>query len=166
MRKAVGVYVAFAIDKGANYWSSLCAWHQTRDGIVSTFGRQALPMVWDYTEANPLSSSSGNVLLGVEQAAKMIALLGAGTCGLASQEDAATQSTSVDKVVSTDPPYYDNIPYADLSDFFYVWLRRSASIRFSPAYSLHSLSPSPKNWSLLPTARMVRLVPRPFSSTE
>ena len=133
--EAVGVYVAFAIDKGANYWSSLCAWHQTRDGIVSTFGRQALPMVWDYTEANPLSSSSGNVLLGVEQAAKMIALLGAGTCGLASQEDAATQSTSVDKVVSTDPPYYDNIPYADLSDFFYVWLRRSLNPVFPSLFA-------------------------------
>ncbi len=133
--EAVGVYVAFAIDKGANYWSSLCAWHQTRDGIVSTFGRQALPMVWDYTEANPLSSSSGNVLLGVEQAAKMIALLGAGACGLVSQEDAATQSTSVDKVVSTDPPYYDNIPYADLSDFFYVWLRRSLNPVFPSLFA-------------------------------
>ena len=123
--EAVGVYLAFAIDKGANYWSSLCAWHQTRDGIVSTFGRQALPMVWDYTEANPFSDSSGNVLLGVQQAAKMIALLGAGTSGSASQMDAATQSISTDRVVSTDPPYYDNIGYADLSDFFYVWLRRS-----------------------------------------
>ncbi|MDE2706218.1 MAG: DUF1156 domain-containing protein, partial [Gemmatimonadota bacterium] len=50
--EAVGVYLAFAIDKGANYWSSICAWHQTRDGIVSTFGRQALPMVWDYTEGH------------------------------------------------------------------------------------------------------------------
>ena len=122
--EAVGVYLGFGIDKGANYWSSLCAWHQTRDGIVSTFGRQSLPMIWDYTEANPLSNSSGNILLGVEQAAKMIALLGAGTRGSASQKDAATQSISVDKVVSTDPPYYDNIAYADLSDFFYVWLRR------------------------------------------
>ena len=123
--EAVGVYLAFAIDKGANYWSSLCAWHQTRDGIVSTFGRQALPMVWDYAEANPLSGSSGNVLLGVEQAAKMIALLGADARGSVSQKDAATQSISVAKVVSSDPPYYDNIAYADLSDFFYVWLRRA-----------------------------------------
>ena len=123
--EAIGMYLAFAIDKGANYWSSLCAWHQTRDGIVSTFGRQALPMVWDYAEANPLSSSSGNVLLGVEQAAKMIALLGADARGSVSQKDAATQSISMAKVVSTDPPYYNNIAYADLSDFFYVWLRRA-----------------------------------------
>ena len=123
--EAVGVYLAFAIDKGANYWSSICAWHTGAAKLVSTFGRQAMPMVWDYTEANPLSSSSGNILLGVEQAAKMIALLGVGTGGSATQMDAATQSISLAKVVSTDPPYYDNIAYADLSDFFYVWLRRA-----------------------------------------
>jgi putative DNA methylase len=123
--EAVGVYLAFALDKGANYWSSLCAWHQTRPGVVSTFGRQAVPMVWDFAEANPISDSSGNFLLGVEQASKMLEALGVGAAGLSSQDDAATQSSSIDKLVSTDPPYYDNIGYADLSDFFYVWLRRS-----------------------------------------
>jgi putative DNA methylase len=123
--EAVAVYLAFAVDKGANYWSSLCAWHQTRYGVVSTFGRQALPMVWDFAEANPISDSSGNILLGIEQASKMLEALGAGERGLAAQADASVQSTSADKIVSTDPPYYDNIGYADLSDFFYVWLRRS-----------------------------------------
>jgi putative DNA methylase len=122
---AVGMYLAFAVDKGANYWSSLCAWHQTRDGIVSTFGRQTLPIVWDYAEANPFSDSSGNVLLGVEQASKMLQVLGGGLPGSALQADAGNQAVSDKKVVSTDPPYYDNIGYADLSDFFYVWLRRS-----------------------------------------
>src|SRR3990167_7682860 len=101
---AVGMYLAFAVDKGANYWSSLCAWHQTRYGVVSTFGRQALPMVWDFAEANPISDSSGNILLGVEQASKMLEALGAGARGLASQADAAAPSTSADKIVSTDPP--------------------------------------------------------------
>ncbi len=120
---AVIVYLAFAVDKGANYWSSVCAWHQTRDGIVSTFGRQAIPMVWDYAEANPLSNSSGNILLGIEQASKMVQALGMGGPGSALQANAANQSTSINKVVSTDPPYFDNVPYADLSDFFYVWLR-------------------------------------------
>jgi putative DNA methylase len=99
---AVGVYLAFAVDKGANYWSSLCAWHQTRYGVVSTFGRQALPMVWDFAEANPISGSSGNILLGVEQASKMLEALGAGARGSASQADATVQSTSADKLVSTD----------------------------------------------------------------
>lgn len=123
--ETVGTYLAFAIDKGANYWSSVCAWHQTRDGIVSTFGRQAIPMIWDYAEANPFSDSSGNVLLGIEQASKMIEALGIGPVGNVLQADAANQSISINKVVSTDPPYYDNVPYADLSDFFYVWLRQS-----------------------------------------
>lgn len=132
---AVAVYLAFAVDKGANYWSSLCAWHQTRDGIVSTFGRQTVPIVWDYAEANPLSGSSGNVMLGVEQASRMLHALGMGLAGSASQADAASQSTSADKVVSTDPPYYDNIGYADLSDFFYVWLRRSLKSVFPDLFS-------------------------------
>ncbi|MBW7656584.1 DUF1156 domain-containing protein [Hydrogenophilus thermoluteolus] len=123
--QAVGVYLAFAVDKGANYWSSLCAWHQTRYGVVSTFSRQALPMVWDFAEANPISGSSGNILLGVEQASKMVENLGVGARGSASQADAAVQSIGAGKLISTDPPYYDNIGYADLSDFFYVWLRRS-----------------------------------------
>jgi putative DNA methylase len=123
--EAVGVYLAFAMDKGANYWSTLCAWHQTRYGIVSTFGRQVLPMVWDFAEANPISDSSGNILLGAEQASKMLEALGFGARGTASLGDAAIQTTSADKLVSTDPPYYDNIGYADLSDFFYVWLRPS-----------------------------------------
>jgi putative DNA methylase len=122
---AVGVYLAFAVDKGANYWSAVCAWHQSRDNIVSTFGRQAIPMVWDYAEANPLSDSSGNIMLGIKQASEMIQALGVGVIGTASQSDAASQSISLNKVVSTDPPYFDNVPYADLSDFFYVWLRRS-----------------------------------------
>jgi putative DNA methylase len=85
---AVVAYLAFAVDKGANYWSSLCAWHQTRDGIVSTFGRQTIPIVWDYAEANPLSGSSGNILLGVEQASRMLQSLGLGLPGLAFQADA------------------------------------------------------------------------------
>ncbi len=128
--QAVALYLAFAVDKGANYWSTLCAWHQTRPGIVSTFGRQALPMVWDYAEANPFSSSSGNALVGVKQTAKMIEGLGIGLSGAGSQADAATQSVGFDMVISTDPPYYDNIGYADLSDFFYVWLKRSQRSTF------------------------------------
>ncbi|MBE2260825.1 MAG: DUF1156 domain-containing protein, partial [Rhodobacteraceae bacterium] len=132
---ALGTYLAFAVDKGANYWSSLCAWHQTRDGIVSTFGRQTVPIVWDYAEANPFSDSSGNFMLGVEQASRMLQALGVGLPGTALQADAGTQVTSIDKVVSTDPPYYDNIGYADLSDFFYVWLRRSLKPAFPDLFA-------------------------------
>ena len=123
--EAVGVYLAFAVDKGANYWSTICTWHQTRHGIVSTFGRQAIPMVWDFAEANPFSDSSGNLQLGVEQATKMLQNLGVGTLGSSVQAEATSQTASVGKIVSTDPPYFGNIVYSDLSDFFYVWLRRS-----------------------------------------
>ena len=70
-------------------------------------------MVLDYAEGNPFSASSGNILLGVEQASEMIRALGIGFHGSASQADAANQSISTSKVVSTDPPYYDNIGYAD-----------------------------------------------------
>ncbi len=132
---AVAVYLAFAVDKGANYWSSLCAWHQTRDGIVSTFGRQALPMVWDYAEANPISDSSGNFLLGIKQACQMLEGLGNHSSGLSLQYDASSQEISSDRIVSTDPPYYDNIGYADLSDFFYVWMRRMLRPIFKDIFS-------------------------------
>ena len=123
--EAVGVYLAFAVDKGANYWSSLCSWHGGRDTVTSTFGRQALPMVWDYAEANPFSGSSGKFLAGIDQANRQIQTAPTRPKGVAHQADAAVQTISVDKIVSTDPPYYDNIGYADLSDFFYVWMRRS-----------------------------------------
>jgi putative DNA methylase len=122
---AVSVYLSFAVDKGANYWSSLCAWHNGAEKMVSTFGRQVLPMIWDYTEANPLSDSSGNFVAGILQVAKCIEPAPSYGVGQAIQSDAQAQSISTHKFVSTDPPYYDNIGYADLSDFFYVWLRRA-----------------------------------------
>ncbi len=122
---AVATYLAFAVDKGANYWSSLSSWHSGRDTVTSTFGRQTLPMVWDFAEANPLSKSSGNFLAGISQANSQLLTAPANSNSLVPQSDAQTQTLSKDKVVSIDPPYYDNIGYADLSDFFYVWLRRS-----------------------------------------
>ena len=148
--EAVGVYLGFAVDKGANYWSSICTWHQTREGIVSTFGRQAIPMTWDFAEANPLSDSSGNFILGVEQAAKMNEGFGTGELSHAIQADAAVQSLSAGKIISTDPPYYDNIGYADLSDFFYVWLRRS----LAPIY--------PDLFATLGTPKAEELVAMPY----
>jgi putative DNA methylase len=125
---AVGVYLAFALNKVADRGSSLGRWDPTptQSGIINTFSRQALPMSWDFAESNPLGGASGNYRGAIDLVAK--ALLAASltaTSGYATQDDAAAQSVSSDKLVSTDPPYYDNIGYADLSDFFYVWLRRS-----------------------------------------
>jgi len=121
---AVGVYLSLGVGRSANYWSSLTPWGG--DFIVQTFGRQAIPMVWDHAEGNPLSTSTGNWTGALEWIERVIVnALPASRNGVAVQSDAQTQVISCDKVVSTDPPYYDNIGYADLSDFFYVWLRRS-----------------------------------------
>ena len=120
---AVGVYLACAVDYGANYWSVIAT---PADGFIrGTFARQALPMTWDYAEAPPFGSTSGNWLGGVTWISKALDLLPQTQGGVAVQADAATQVLNTNKLISTDPPYYDNIGYADLSDFFYVWLRRS-----------------------------------------
>ena len=126
---AVATYLAFAVSKGANYWSSICKWHQGAEKMVSTFGLPVLPMAWDYTEANPFSDSSGNWSLGVEQAAKSVAATPASGKSNVFQADAGQRKTpKVPWLVSTDPPYYDNVPYADLSDLFYIWLRRTLQV--------------------------------------
>ena len=122
--EAVSVYLTFAVSKCADYWSSLCSWHVARTMIRSTFARQALPMNWDFAEANPLSDSTGNWLAMVDWTHKALAQTPAQGVGIAVQRDAAASGPS-QVMVSCDPPYYDNIGYADLSDFFYVWLRQS-----------------------------------------
>lgn len=125
--EAVSVYLAFIVEKLAESHSTVCTWSAApkNELVVSTFRRQALPMTWDFAEANPFAESSGSIVKTAEAVARVLSLtLGGGAGGEAAQADAATQQTSKDRVVSTDPPYYDNIGYADLSDFFYVWLRR------------------------------------------
>jgi putative DNA methylase len=133
---AIATYLAFAVDKGADYWSTVCSWNAPRDGIRDTFARQAIPMVWDFAEANPLSDSSGNFSVGVEQSSEMLMATPASAAGFAKQLDATAAVNGVaSPVVSTDPPYYDNIGYADLSDFFYVWLRRSVGKIYPQLFS-------------------------------
>jgi putative DNA methylase len=125
--EAVCLYLAFALDKVADRGSTLGRWDPTptQSGIINTFSRQALPMTWDYAESNPLGDASGNYKSAVNLVAKALLAGRTRSFGHARQDDASAQSVSSGKVVSTDPPYYDNIGYADLSDFFYVWLRRS-----------------------------------------
>ena len=123
--EAVGVYLAFAVDKCVDYWSTVCTWHNSGEKIRNTFGRQAIPMTWDFAETNPISTSSGNFTAMLDWVRKCINQMPAAGGSYASQENAQDQAVSINKLVSTDPPYYDNIGYADLSDFFYVWLRRS-----------------------------------------
>lgn len=123
---AVATYLAFALDKGANLWSSITSWMSDRGAFRETFARQAIPMVWDFAEANPFSDSGGNMSLFVERVSDAVAFAPSIGQGLVAQLDAAAAINGLTGLlVSTDPPYYDNVPYADLSDFFYVWLRRS-----------------------------------------
>ena len=124
--EAVSLYLAFAQSKACNRNTSLCLWERRMDRLVATFGRQALPMIWDFAETNPLAGAGGDILGTVESVCEVIERQFNQTIrSVASQGNAVSQQTSAGKIVSTDPPYYDNIGYADLSDFFYVWLRRS-----------------------------------------
>lgn len=132
---AVAVYLSFTVSRMADRHSSLCYWDPNPYGYASkiahAFSRQALPMVWDYAEGNPFSPSSGNFLDATGWIVKvMTTSFVDDKAGYAFQADAQKQVHGKDKVVSTDPPYYDNIGYADLSDFFYVWLRRSLKPAF------------------------------------
>ena len=121
----VGVFSAITVSRLANRGCTISFWDNTSQKIQQAFGRQALPMTWDFCESNPFSESSGNWLGQLVFPAKCLESVPAKSPGSVLQQDAQQQSLSVNKVVSTDPPYYDNIGYADLSDFFYVWLRRS-----------------------------------------
>jgi putative DNA methylase len=120
---ALVTYLSFAVDYAANYWSTLAT---PAEGFIrGTFSMQALSMSWDFAEAPPFGSTSGNWMAAIDWSAKALSTLPALQFGTAQQADAARQSISTDKIVSTDPPYYDNVPYADLSDYFYVWLRNN-----------------------------------------
>jgi len=133
---AVATYCCLAIDRLADRNSVICSWDSTRDTIRNTFTRQALPMTWDYAECNPFSDSTGNFLGAIEWIAQAIAHTPANVPGKATQLDSTVALMQVDRpVVSTDPPYYDNVGYADLSDFFYIWLRRSLAAIYPDIFS-------------------------------
>ena len=123
--QAIGVYLAFVVDKLADRGSSICGWDASREGLRNTFGRQALPMVWDFAEGNPFCGSSGSIDNMLDWVTKAIKLFPASCLASAKQKDAQSGNGFHDIAISTDPPYYDNIGYADLSDYFYVWLRQS-----------------------------------------
>jgi putative DNA methylase len=141
---AVCTYLAFAVSKLADWNSAVCSWIPAIEGIRDTFARSALPMVWDFAEINPFSNSVGSFRNHVEWVASAVAALVPGTPpGSALQRDAAVSAVQGQAMISTDPPYYDNIGYADLSDFFYVWLRRS----------LASIYPSEMSTLLVPKSQ-------------
>jgi putative DNA methylase len=146
--EAVCVYLSLAVSKMSDAQSSLCRWKASMDQSIATFGRHALPMVWDFSEANALGGMAGDFLVSLSNMMRVLDRLGNGSVGTVKQADAQTQTISKLKQISTDPPYYDNIGYADLSDFFYVWLRRSLRDTFP---SLLSTIAVPKAEELVAT---------------
>ena len=123
---AIATFLAFCIDKCTDYWNTIATWASTGEFIRNCFARQAIPMTWDFAECNPFSDSTANWNGPIEWVAKVLDELPTGTVGIVRQLDATVLSSPAKGVIfSTDPPYYDNIGYADLSDFFYVWLRRT-----------------------------------------
>jgi putative DNA methylase len=122
--EAVSVYLGMNVSKQANRTSNINFWDAKGENVQQVFARQAIAMTWDFTEGNPFSDSSGNFLGQLEYVTKVVESLPTNSQGFAAQQDASQLNQSI-CILSTDPPYYDNIGYADLSDFFYVWLRRS-----------------------------------------
>ena len=123
--EAVSVYLACGVGRVANYWNTLSSWESGGEFVKGAFTTHALPIVWDYGEVNPLTDGGGSWTSALGWIARVIDLLPATATGHAMQLDAANASLPIETqtVVSTDPPYYDNVPYSNLSDFFYIWMR-------------------------------------------
>ncbi|HEY4032338.1 MAG TPA: DUF1156 domain-containing protein [Ktedonobacteraceae bacterium] len=150
---AVVTYLALAVDRSADYGSSVCSWNAVGEKMRNTFARQAIAMAWDFAEANPFSTSSGNFMGAISWVAEVVEMASCNAPGKTAQRDAATIVNDVTQpLISTDPPYYDNIGYADLSDFFYVWLRRSLS----------SIYPNLFSTMLVPKAQELVAIPYRF----
>ncbi len=149
--EAVAVYLAFAIDRLADYGSSIATWKSSGEQVMQTYKRQALPMTWDFPESNFFAGKSICWENAIKYTADNLLISSGGSAvysGKVIQADAQRQDISLSKVISTDPPYYDNIGYADLSDFFYVWLRRA----LRPIYpSLFATMEVPKAEELVAT---------------
>ena len=137
--EAVGVYLGLAVDRLAMTGNSLVRWNCVGQKAQHCFGRQSLPMLWDFAEPNFLGTATGSIDAAISCSFDPLYLLGRNLQGKAHQTEAQIQNISSQKILSTDPPYYDNIGYADLSDFFYVWLRRSLRPVFPTLYGTMSV---------------------------
>lgn len=145
--EAVGVYLALIVSKTADSVNAMCPWEPTAQCPRQLFGRQAIPMVWDFAEANILSSALGSFDVNVDvslNAFKIFPIKSSSSSVL--QKNAMIQKISTHKVVSTDPPYFDNVSYSDLSDFFYVWIYKSLKMINK---NLFSTLCTPKNDELI-----------------
>ena len=123
--EAVSVYLAFLVDMLADHHSTVCSWNNAGGNIRNTFRRQAIPMTWNYAEGNPFSSISGNYNMLLRKLVDAIANLPCGTNSTVTQGDALTLEFPKNVLICTELPYYKAIGYAHLSDYFYIWMRRS-----------------------------------------
>ena len=146
--EAVGVYLGIALSRLADICNGLCRWEVTKTQVRNLFGRQAIPMVWDYAENNVFAGAAGDYTVSLANMAKALDRMPTSCAGLSFNAAAQAQCISIDKLVSTDPPYYDNIGYADLSDFFYVWLRRTLRSIFPDLFATLAV---PKDEELVAT---------------
>lgn len=133
--KAVGLYLGIALSRLTDICNALCRWESSKTQVRNLFGRQSIPMMWDFAENNLFAEAAGDYGVSLGNMVRALLELPAAGNGSATQSDAQSQTISASKVISTDPPYYDNIGYADLSDFFYVWLRRSLRPVFPDLYA-------------------------------
>lgn len=134
--EAVGVYLAFAVDRETDFCNSVCRWSVSNEKPMNLFARQAIPMVWDYPEVNVFSNAVGSFATIKDYISKCIGTLPAENyVSEGIQADAQTDCGLRNIMISTDPPYYDNIGYADLADFFYVWMRQSLKDTYPELFS-------------------------------
>jgi putative DNA methylase len=146
---ALTTFLGLAVSRTADMCNALCTWSPTRDQAAHLFTRQAIPMAWDFVEVCPFADAAGDIGVAFKSFGKLLANLPTSGTGSVEQQDAVRVAWS-GALISTDPPYYDNIDYSDLSDFFYVWLRRS----------LHSIYPKLFSTMLVPKAQ--ELVANPY----
>ena len=133
--EAVGVYLGLVASKQSIFLTSLSRWRSGEGKTAPAFGRQAIAMTWDYADVNPFAGAGGDFEGVIDGAVRALTSFAPISVGEVTQSDAQRQTISHNKVVSTDPPYYDNIGYADLSDYFYVWLRRHLRPIFPHLYA-------------------------------
>jgi putative DNA methylase len=143
---AIALYLTFAFDKLSTTTNTVCTWQTSPTRLVAAFSRQAIPMTWDFAEANAFGGAAGDYHFPVGSVAEVLDRLPIEGNGFAYQHDVQKDAGRRGMLVSTDPPYYDNVPYADLSDFFYVWMRRSLQPSFPDLFTTVAV---PKNEELV-----------------
>lgn len=157
---AITTYLGLALSKATDMNNSLVNWKPSMDQAINLFKRQAIPMAWDYPETPPLSEKhGGGYLTSLNGIAKVLESLVPSAEGQVEQADASTRSYA-GVVISTDPPYYDNIDYSDLSDFFYVWLRKRF-VPYIPICCPPYWCRRRRSWLPTPTGTTERKVPGP-----